>query len=101
MVKVNDVYTLKIGFYAGQPFIVTWISNHKNIYMSGERYTQVHGILINSKKRINTVLEFLSSEKILDYKKMSKLDLIKRAKKYKDVRAKKEYIMRFKKPLKI
>ena len=51
---------------------------------------------LKNKKRINVILEFLKDDEFLDYSKMNKVELIKRIKKS-DKKAKKEYILRFKK----
>lgn len=94
--KINNIYTVGDGFYSGEKILLIWINKSKNISMGSRRFTQANGRLIKNDKRINVILEFLKDNNFLDYSKLSKLDLIKKIRK-KDLKAKKEYILRFKK----
>lgn len=93
---INNIYTVGDGFYKGERILITWINKSKTISFGSKRFTQAHGVLIKNKKRINVILEFLKDDEFLDYSKMNKVELIKRIKKS-DKKAKKEYILRFKK----
>lgn len=94
MISINNIYVVGDGFYSGEKILLTWINKSKNISMNSKRFTQAHGRLLKNNKSINVILEFLKDDD--DYSKLSKILLIKKIKK-KDLKAKKEYILRYKK----
>jgi len=94
--KVNNIYTIGVGYYMGEKMLLTWINPYKNICVNGKRYTSVYGKLLNSNKKIQTILEFLRDRNFIDYKRLSKIQLILKIKSG-DIKAKKEFIVRFKK----
>ncbi len=95
-IKINNIYTVGCGFYLGEKFLLTWINPTQNICIAGKRYTSVYGQLIYNGKHISTILEFLMNKDFINYKKISKVQLITRIKKG-DLKAKKEFIVRYKK----
>lgn len=94
MISINNIYVVGDGFYSGEKILLTWINKSKNVSMNSKRFTQAHGRLLKNNKSINVILEFLKDDD--DYSKLSKILLIKKIKK-KDLKAKKEYILRYKK----
>lgn len=98
--NVGDIAFVGIGFYSDQKIRIDYIDKHKKITSNGKRYTQVSGTLLKNDRRINCILEFLFDSSKLNYTKLSKFDLIKLIVK-KDTKAKKEYIIRYKKLPKI
>ena len=95
MRELNVIYTVGDGFYKGEEILLKWINNSKTITIGKRRYTQAHGTLLKNKKNINVILEFLRSHEIVDYSSMSLVNLIRKIKS-KDNKAKKEFILRYK-----
>jgi hypothetical protein len=96
MIKINNIFTVGDGYYSGERILLLWINKSKNISMFGKRFTQANGRLIKNNKRINVILEFLKDDDSTDYTLLAKIDLIRKIKR-KDLKAKKEYILRYKK----
>lgn len=105
IINVGDIYTVTEGEYSGKKILIEWISPNKQIHIGNNQMRrQVYGRLLNSSKKINTILEFLQEyidlKQSIKIKKMSDFDLIKLCKK-RNKDAIKEFIRRFKKMPKI
>lgn len=97
---IGDICYVGCGFYFDQKIRIDYISKFKCITNKGKRYTQVSGTLLKNGKRVNAILEFLKSDLEIQYKLVTKLELIKLIING-DKKAKKEYIIRYKKLPKI
>jgi len=98
--KEGDICYVGSGFYADEKMLIDFIAKNKCITSNGKRYTQISGTLLKNNKRINAILEFLRGDAEINYKAVSKFELIKLIIS-KDSKAKKEYIIRYKKSPKI
>lgn len=101
IINVGDIYTITEGEFVGKSILIEWISPNKQIHIGNNQMRrQVYGKLLNSNKRINTILEFLKEyidlKNSIRIKNMSDFDLIKLCKKD-NKNAIKEFVRRFKK----
>ena len=105
IVDVGSIYTVGDGYHKGSKILIEWICPQKQVQIGNNiMCRQVHGRLLNSSKKINTVLEFLQEyidlKKQIKIKNMSDLDLIRQCKRN-NKEAIKEFVRRFKKLPKI
>lgn len=105
IIETGGIYTVGEGTYQGNKIFVSWICPKKQIHIGNNiMCRQVYGRILNSGKKINTVLEFLQEyldlKKQIRIKNMSDIDIIRQCKRNnKD--AIKEFVRRFKKMPKI
>lgn len=104
---VRQKYQLNNGFHKGKYVVLIWIARHKQLVIGNKTYRQVLCQLLNTKRYINTQLNYLSPiNQNVDSSKKKKLNhvsnkIIIKLAKLGNKDAKQEFIRRFKKSPKL